>query len=438
MNNDKIIQEINVKKTAMDYWKKFMQKSIGSMLANSDPVKSAINDLQMRTINMSRDFNSYFTKTGYAISESQIEHLDTIDMTTIFSGMDYVRDNANEKLTYMPRPFQLGGDPESGYITKGPAINMLPCFEQGSVKVNKKRYIVWKIKTLKLEEAEIKADICLWNYVKSHNGWNLTCMVNTILSDFIELKAKAEENRKFMEFADKIENVIRSIENKPQAMTQTIETENGKIKFDLSETNGLMENDCYICMLDYHDQQWFAKYVCDNINDVSAFCHWTEREHYIMKNIVAPSAGQYGFSGKELAQLTVFLFYDIIGYVNEQLKNKKVKKKTTSISKKTEEIKMTTTINKDAEQPEQMIHVLNVGEKQISFKSDKKPKAATEKLMRTYSVATWKRRATTRVYKNGKTIHVKESVCHRKGFESVDGEVPQSIMRINKSKIENI
>ena len=83
-----------------------------------------------------------------------------------------------------------------------------------------------------------------------------------------------------------------------------------------------------------------------------------------------------------------------------------------------------------SDKPEKIVRKLYVDAGEISFKSDTKPRAAGRNTVRSYSMATWKRKGHLRVYKNGKTVYIKEQICHRKGLDGDGSRIPPKLIKV--------
>lgn len=166
------------------------------MSAGRLPLQVALDEVNRISKRISEEFYDFLVSTGYAPgTPEEIAGMDTIDAVALYKGIEYINDGVQDPLVRMPFPHQLGGDPEIGYMGMGPAMNLLPCYEKGVLRINKRRYIVWKIMKLELGDDEIMASIRLWNYVRTGGEWRPICMVNTVLSDFLEDKKMSQAVR---------------------------------------------------------------------------------------------------------------------------------------------------------------------------------------------------------------------------------------------------
>ena len=321
----------------------------------------------------------------YFSSKKEMMSADMIDATSLFTK--YSAHFDDDKNAALPIPGMLNKEGICKYITTEKcAMKLLPCFEKGVLKLNKKRWLMWETTSLDIRDDGIECKMYLKDFIKTGAGWELNLVAQTTLSDFLD------------------------VPNREDSDTSTVHM--GNI-FDLYT---------------------FATYMYDHIDTLSKRYHWGTRERYVLEKVILPATRNNSVTTKETADSLILIFFDTMGYINDKLAEQKLKanrSKKSSVTGKTK-----SEMNSGVEQPKKITRTLSVGngDKQIEFKSEKVPKPASETNVRHYSVATWKRRGTVRIYKNGKQVPIKEQICHRKGFNvsPENNDVPQSVLKVNK------
>lgn len=382
----------NIRKLAHEYMR-VMKPGAGSPVVSAalteDTALSAIAETQRK---IRTDVHSYLERKGIIMNEKDLLSLDTVDASALFKEYIIRKENKENKSVQLPIPGRLCRD-DSGKphicdaVTEGPAINLIPCFEKGVLKVNKKRYIAWEIVRLDACGAEIDAGIRLYDYIKT-GTWQVNLIMDVAVSD-------------------------------------TFDNINGE--------------KAYIKREKYYDTVSFLEMVESDLHEMEKRYRWGSGEKLILRESDIPYAKRYEKNTEQFSEYIPLIFFDTIAYVNMMLGRKKIKEtRQKERTGDTENGMETTNCNSGktnekqggSDKPEKIVRKLYVDAGEISFKSDTKPRAAGRNTVRSYSMATWKRKGHLRVYKNGKTVYIKEQICHRKGLDGDGSGIPPKLIKV--------
>lgn len=308
----------------------------------------------------------------------ETKKLDTIDASKLFDRSTS-REHGRNIITLLPKPVYsgIGNDVDTSALT---AIDYLPCFEKGRLIVAKKRSICWEIQKLDIQESGIDASIRIWDCIED-DSYCVCCASDIIkLSDFLG------------------------------------NDENGHPII------------CKFSMI--YNGKKAAEYADKNIKLMKSLYKWGDRESFLF-DVAVKDYIRDKIDGFYCRDYFPAVFLNTIMHINHILsdnKGKSMKKRDSGTIGNMERKN-----NTDSVQPGCITRTICVGGKNVSFTSKSRPRPASASLVRTYSVAQWKRKATVRKYKSGKTAYIRETVCHRKGFETDGTDVPQRVIRIKNN-----
>ena len=325
--------------------------------------------LEIMTYRLIDESNQVLAKNGYGILEKDFEKLNMMDISSTFSEFEH--DETVGKGEQLPHLTSKESEDFKNVVEElinGNIFNAIPCFEEGVLRVNKRRYFYWKIKEITISEENTFISIRLQGYVKSNGVW--------AIYPFEEFEMK--------KIGNKIETYV---------------------------TTYLSQSQFYE-LVDFKESKW------------------NEDEIFVWKNFVAKSYDeQINLKNKKEINKTVqgwvqkeVEFFLLSMYrINKSLEKQKLSR-AKSIKKASKPHNISTiAVPTNSEKETRKIRKVAYGNGEISIISEKAPKNPNEEYVRHYSVSSWTVRATVRHYKSGKVVRVKEHTNTRHALKDTKG-----------------
>lgn len=319
---------------------------------------------------MVREYNRILIEKGYGLARTELLKKDLIDARGLFD------------LTHI-EPWQApnpnGGLDDKLWLIQNYWYACVPCFPEGVIQVNRKRYIYWKLTDISIEENRML--LYLKDYVfYDDTGWQIGVSGSVAWT-----------------FGDPESEIMSAIKEERQMKMQYARIP---------------------------DDEWSFERLYTAL-DLNSDLHWSPRQQQLWKESVLKFArltAQKFWDAKQKTALDdlaeLFTGYMLrVNYVLDRDKQEKSVRAGNAEERKAEDRKRQA--QKAAGQkpvPERRIRTIGA----IQITSIQKPCASTAKSPANYTKASWKSRGHIRTYKNGKRVYVKESVHHRKALRNKD------------------
>ena len=330
--------------------------------------------------NLIRDYQRKLEEKGVCLSKNELLSKNIIDAKDIFKEeIEYLatiaKDVISKKAIF---PSVIGSftdefsDLIKDYFKSKPEdpFSIIPCFEEGVVKVNAAAWLYYKITNLDIEDD---------NFV------DINVLIQVYSQDVYSAGYRFMRQFEFGFNSDgKFGFSTESGINKHfGAILTELQNEMGWTK---EQKKFWIEN----VVNPYNDhEEEYEKFVQDTVGD-----------KYIIR-----SGGTY----RDLDYMGLFLF--IIRYVNTKLEEYKISHAKKYVSKTSKSSINDIPIIKAAEK--RRLRTISTGDHEINIISEAAPKKPNEKYIKHYSVATWQQRGFVRHLKSGKTTYIKPQTKHR-------------------------
>ena len=358
-NLDETVDAVNTASLLVDIFKKDMTKDAKIILPSKKKNKNIFSDSDAELT----DVVDILVDAGKKITD-YLEKEDIIKSRKYLQTLNTIdfRQHNSDTIAYAKKLFD---DFENiDFFEK------VPCFEEGCVRLTNTTYYYWKIDSI--DAAKRQCTLTVHKYTwhsKNEIGYSTRWSIDAIVSF--------------------------SIDDSADFLDIYISTEHEIIQACDYKEAGLTEDEIFV-------RNRVNEYVSQNTGSDEEKCKAAEkRAHGIMT----------GF-------LTVIIMVNRALAKNSLSKGKSLavskSKNTGTVIAETEKKKLTRTlkINSDKTDACENVHII----------SEKPPRVPSENYVRRYSVAAWTVRATTRHYKSGKTVYIKETVHKRHALQKDNKE----------------
>lgn len=361
-NLDETVDAVNTASLLVDIFKKDMTKDAKIILPSKKKNKNIFSDSDAEIT----DIIDILVDAGKKITD-YLEKEDIIKSRKYLQTLNTIdfRQHNSDTIAYAKKLFD---DFENiDFFEK------VPCFEEGCIRLTNTTYYYWKIDSIDAVKKQCTLTVHKYTWhtdreLSYSSRWSIDATVSF------------------------------SIDDSTDFLDIYISTEDGILQTCDYKEAGLTEDEIFV-------RNRINEYVSQNTGSDEEKCKAAEkRAHGIMT----------GF-------LTVIIMVNKALAKNSLSKGKSLtanKSKSTksadTVIAETEKKKLTRTlkINSDKADTHEDIHII----------SEKPPKAPSENYVRHYSVAAWTVRATTRHYKSGKTVYIKETVHKRHALQKDNAE----------------
>ncbi len=364
----------------------------------SDPLSKRNEEViayRQKLLNLKQDHQKLLEESGISLTSDTIKSLNSIDMVNFLSpavqecieeAAKIYSDSEYNKLTMVPSVFiseKLRGI-ASDLSGNNNFFHYIPCFEEGTIKINKKAWIYFKILNLDVDNQTL--DVKLHLYKREHlDGGFVLCL----------------QNASHIEFRD----------NKPH-ITQITD-------------DSLSPSEVYTVKSDQEHK---------NIG-------WNETDIKMWKDVVIASRAKTEEKNREYVHKHAFIDLatsaeqaetEVLFFCCVQVVNELMEKETLSRAKKITEPRKTRINTPDVSNenptfitPVDKRKVRTIGNSGINIVSVKAPKSPDAQYVRHYSVSSWTQAGHIRHMKSGKTIYIKPQTKHRRALLDKNVELPQ-------------
>ena len=330
--------------------------------------------------NLIRDYQKKLEEKGICLSKNELLSKNIIDAKDVFEKeieqlAMIAKDRVSKKAIF---PSVIGPctdeffDLVNDYFASAPEdpFSIIPCFEEGVVKVNTAAWLYYKIMDLDIEDNNIvTVDILIQVYSQDVYSAGYRFMR--------QFEFELKDNGKFGF------NINTNVNKHFGAILTELQNEMGWTS---------------------EQKKFWTENVVNVYND-----HEEKYENYMRSVVGDKMAIQPGATYYDLDYTGLFLF--VIRYVNAKLEEYKVSHAKKYVSKTSKSLVNDTPIIKAAEK--RRLRTISTGAHEINIISESAPKKPNEKYIKHYSVATWQQRGFVRHLKSGKTTYIKPQTKHR-------------------------
>ena len=372
-------------------------KQMGSIISNAvNAHDESVSEYRRKLLNLKQDYQKILEETEISLTSEKLKSLNTIDMVDFLSlyieeCIDatlkvYSEDRFN-KSTIVPSVFVSDGlrSKIATLVDNDNFFHYIPCFEEGSIKINKKTWIYFKIKDLDITNRVLDVELQL--YKREHlDGGFVLCLTNASRVCFKDNKPYIQANR---------------VESLGPTGIYTVLDDKTLESFGWNTRDIDMWNEVVIK----------SRKETEEKNKQYVFSHSSVE--------LTTSAEQ--------TETEILFFYCI------QSVNKLMELENLSKAKKIKEPKVSKpplSIPKEASGqtfiiPSDKRKVRTLGSSNINIISEKIPRTPNEQYVRHYSVSSWTQAGHIRHMKSGKTIYIRPQTKHRHALADKNIEIPQ-------------
>lgn len=383
-------------------------KQMGPMISNAiNSHDESVAEYRRKLLNLKQDYQKALEDAEISLTSEKLKSLNTIDMVDFLSpyieecisatSKVYSEDEFN-KSTIVPSVFVSDSlrNKIATLADNGNFFHYIPCFEEGSIKINKKAWIYFKIKDLDITNRVLDVELQL--YKREHlDGGFVLCLTNASRVCFRDNKPYIQSNR------------IESLG--PTAIYTVLDDKT-------LESFG-----------------WNARDI--DMWDKVVIKSRKETEEKNKQYVFSHSSVELATSAEQ-AETEVLFFYCI------QSVNKLMELETLSKARKIKEPKTSKPslpVSKDTSGqtfiiPSDKRKVRTLGSSNINIISERAPRTPNEQYVRHYSVSSWTQAGHIRHMKSGKAIYIKPQTKHRHALVDKNIEIPQkqTVIRVEEEK----